>query len=163
RRIFTALATLAGALLAFTATAPAALAVREPPPGEHAGPVQAPSQVHTIIVGGMPGWQIALIAAAAALAAAAVALLLDRAWAARKAHPPHRLTPMAAPGRAATENPAARPGHRCRGPISWRPHNTTKLPPRSQRDQLARRHNLGPTRLQAARPECTIGLSGRHR
>jgi hypothetical protein len=34
----------------------------------------------------MPGWQIALIAAAAALAAAAVAILVDRAWAARKAH-----------------------------------------------------------------------------
>ena len=42
--------------------------------------------MHTIVVGGMPGWQIALIAAAAALAAAAVAVLLDRAWAARKAH-----------------------------------------------------------------------------
>ena len=34
----------------------------------------------------MPGWQIALIAAGAALAAAAVAVLLDRARAARKAH-----------------------------------------------------------------------------
>jgi hypothetical protein len=32
----------------------------------------------------MPGWQISLIAAGAA--AAAVAVLLDRAWAARKAH-----------------------------------------------------------------------------
>jgi hypothetical protein len=86
RRILTALATLAGALLAFTAASPAALAVRVPPPGENAGPVQAPPQVHTIIVGGMPGWQIALIAAVAALAAAAVAMLVGRAWAARKAH-----------------------------------------------------------------------------
>jgi hypothetical protein len=86
RRTLTAVATLAGALLALTAASPAALAVRVPPPGEHAGPVQAPPQAHTIIVGGMPGWQIALIAAAAALAAAAVALLIDRAWAARKAH-----------------------------------------------------------------------------
>jgi hypothetical protein len=42
--------------------------------------------VHTVVVGGMPGWQIALIAAAAALAAATVAVLLDRAWAAHKAH-----------------------------------------------------------------------------
>jgi hypothetical protein len=81
RRILTALATLAGALLAFTAASPAVLAVRVPPPGEHAGPVQAPPQVHTITVGGMPGWQIALIAAAAA-----VAVLLDRARTARKAH-----------------------------------------------------------------------------
>jgi hypothetical protein len=86
RRILTALATLAGALLAYTAASPAALAVRVPPPGENAGRVQAPPQVHTTIVGGMPGWQIALIAAAAALAAAAAAVLLDRAWAARKAH-----------------------------------------------------------------------------
>jgi LPS O-antigen subunit length determinant protein (WzzB/FepE family) len=37
--------------------------------------------VHTVVVDGMPGWQIALIAAAAALAAATVAVLLDRAWA----------------------------------------------------------------------------------
>jgi hypothetical protein len=86
RRIITALVTLAGALLAFTAAAPAALAIRVPPPGGTAGPVQAPPQVHTIVAGGMPGWQIALIAAAAALAATAVAVLLDRAWTARKAH-----------------------------------------------------------------------------
>jgi hypothetical protein len=86
RRILTALATLAGALLALTAASPAALAVRVPPPGENAGPVQAPPQVHTIVVGGMPGWQIAMIAAAAALAAAAVAVILDRFWTARKAH-----------------------------------------------------------------------------
>jgi hypothetical protein len=86
RRIITALVTLAGALLAFTAAAPAALAIRVPPPGGTAGQVQAPPQVHTIVAGGMPGWQIALIAAAAALAAAAVAVLLDRAWTARKAH-----------------------------------------------------------------------------
>ena len=86
RRTLTALATLAGALLAFTAASPAAFAVRVPPPGENAGPVQAPPQVHTIVVGGMPGWQIALIAAAAALAAAAVAVLMDRAWSARRAH-----------------------------------------------------------------------------
>ena len=86
RRILTAVATLAGALLAFTAASPAALATRVPPPGENAGPVQAPPQVHTIITGGMPGWQIALIAAAAALAAVTVAMLVDRAWAARKAH-----------------------------------------------------------------------------
>ena len=88
RRILTALATLAGALLALTAASPAAFAVRVPPPGDNAGPAQAPPQTHTIIVGGMPGWQIALIAATAALAAAAVAVLLDRIWTARRAHAP---------------------------------------------------------------------------
>ena len=92
RRILTALATLAGALLAFTAASPP----RSPSACRHraetdgrAGPGQdttPPHPVHTIVAGGMPGWQIALIAAAAALAAAAVAVLLDRAWAARKAH-----------------------------------------------------------------------------
>ena len=55
------------------------------PYGHWTGPVyKAP--VHTVVIGGMPGWQIALIAAGAALAAAAVAVLLDRAWTARRAH-----------------------------------------------------------------------------
>ena len=41
----------------------------------------------TVITGGgMPGWQITLIAVGAALAGAAMAVLLDRARAARKAH-----------------------------------------------------------------------------
>jgi len=47
----------------------------------------APPQVHTVVIGGIPGWQITLIAAGAALAGAALAVLLDRARAARKAHP----------------------------------------------------------------------------
>jgi hypothetical protein len=104
RRVVAALATLAGALLAAIATAPAAFAIRVPPPGGATGPTRAaplpqapavpasapaapaPSHVHTVIVGGMPGWQIALIAVGAALAAAVLAVLLDRAWAARKMH-----------------------------------------------------------------------------
>ncbi len=46
---------------------------------------QAPGTVpvHTV-VGGMPGWQIALIAAGAALLAATVAVLADRARTARR-------------------------------------------------------------------------------
>ena len=98
--ITAALTTLAGALIAFTAAAPAALADHVPPPGG-AGPVSglsrtvpwpkppappAPPSVHTVVAGGMPGWQIILIAAGAALAAAVVAVRLDRAHAARKAH-----------------------------------------------------------------------------
>ena len=43
-----------------------------------------PVPVHTVVVGGMPGWQIALIAAAATLAAAAVGVLVNRARAARR-------------------------------------------------------------------------------
>jgi hypothetical protein len=44
--------------------------------------------VGVITEGGMPGWQITLIALAAALAAAAVTVLLDRARAAHKIHTP---------------------------------------------------------------------------
>jgi hypothetical protein len=100
RRITAALVTLAGALAAVTAAAPAALAVRVPPRGG-AGPASGlartvpwpktpvppgQSPVHTVVAGGMPGWQIVLIAAGAALAAATVAVLVDRAWTARKTH-----------------------------------------------------------------------------
>jgi hypothetical protein len=46
----------------------------------------APVPGRAVVIGGMPGWQIALIAAGAALAAAVVAVLLDRAHAARKVH-----------------------------------------------------------------------------
>ena len=84
RRILAALAALAGALLAFTASSPAALAIRVPPPGEASGPLPIPPPVHTVVVGGMPGWQITLIAAGAALATAALAVLLDRTRMARK-------------------------------------------------------------------------------
>ena len=84
RRIFAAVVTLAGAVLAL-ATAPAAFARPLPPPDCCAVGDNAP--VTLITGGGMPGWQITLIAVGAALAAAILAVLLDRAWAARKTHP----------------------------------------------------------------------------
>ena len=43
-----------------------------------------PVPVQTVVIGGMPGWQIALIAAAAALIAATVAMLMDRARTVRR-------------------------------------------------------------------------------
>jgi hypothetical protein len=109
RRLTAALAGLAGALLAFAAAAPAALAsgpgppppIREKhpplppgwtkhhplPPGHihqpvHQAPVPVP--VHIVAIGGMPGWQIALIALGAALLAATAAVLASRAWTARR-------------------------------------------------------------------------------
>ena len=82
RRILAAAATLAGALLALAA-APAAYASR--PPG-YGGPASTHTTVRVITTGGMPGWQIALIAAAAALIAAVLAVLLDHAWTARRTH-----------------------------------------------------------------------------
>jgi hypothetical protein len=85
-----ALATAAGALLAFTAASQPAVAVRVAPAGGPFGhPVKhapAMAHIHTVVIGGMPGWQITLIAVGAALAAAAVAVLLDRARAARRVH-----------------------------------------------------------------------------
>ena len=44
----------------------------------------APAVTRTVVVGGMPGWQIALIVIGTALVAAAAAVLLDRTWAARR-------------------------------------------------------------------------------
>jgi len=106
RRLAAALAGLACAWLGIAVAAPAAFAaVRVPPPvagppsvtvlhhppgwNKHPplppGHVTGPAyQVHAVMVGGMPGWQIALIAIGAALFAATAAVLLDRAWTARR-------------------------------------------------------------------------------
>ena len=75
---------LAGALLASIATSAPAFADHVPPPDDHGGLVPAPPQVHPIVTGGMPGWQITLITIAAAIVAAAVAVAVDRARAARR-------------------------------------------------------------------------------
>jgi hypothetical protein len=84
QRILAAVITLAGAGLAL-ATAPAALARPLPPPDCCATGANAP--VTVITGGGMPGWQITLIAVGAALAGAALAILLERARVTRKTHP----------------------------------------------------------------------------
>ena len=83
RRLASILAALAAALLAATAAAPAAFATLPPP--EPGGTARVPPPaIHTVVVGGMPGWQIALIAIGAAILAAAVAVLLGRARATRR-------------------------------------------------------------------------------
>jgi hypothetical protein len=87
RRICAAVATLAGAVLALALAAPAAFAERVPPPGQGSG-IAPPPPVRVIAEGGMPGWQITLIALTAALAAATAAVLLDHARTARKIHAP---------------------------------------------------------------------------
>jgi hypothetical protein len=89
RRILTAVATLAGALLSVAAASPAGAVPLALPPhgGSGSGGVGgAHGTVRIIATGGMPGWQIALIAAAAALVAAVAAVLADRAWVARRTH-----------------------------------------------------------------------------
>ena len=97
RRFAAALAGLAAALLAFAGAAPAALARPAPPrppdwnnhphlPYGHETYTLYNGPAHTVVIGGMPGWQIALIAIGAALAAAAVAVLVNRAQMTRKTH-----------------------------------------------------------------------------
>jgi hypothetical protein len=82
RRITTALAVVTGGVLAWAAAVPAASAAIIPVPGNGPyGPAPATpaAPIRLITAGGMPGWQITLIAVAAALAAAITAVLLDRA------------------------------------------------------------------------------------
>jgi hypothetical protein len=77
---------LAGALLASAAAAPAALAVNRPLPDGRPAFVPTYPASAAIAGGGMPGWQIALVAVGSALVAATVAVILDRALAARRVH-----------------------------------------------------------------------------
>ena len=107
RHVAAVLAGLACACQGLALTAHAAFAQVLPPPGgggmptdlvreallhgEDLAPLSGSGHVpsfgartvtRTVVVGGMPGWQIALIAAGAALLAAAPAVLADRVWAA---------------------------------------------------------------------------------
>jgi len=85
RRAIRLLAALASALLAVGTAAPAFAAGLRPPPGSlHSPPAPPATTTHTVVVGGMPGWQIAFIAVSAAVLAATLALILDRARTARR-------------------------------------------------------------------------------
>jgi hypothetical protein len=88
RRVGGLLTALGAVLVTFASTATAALATGFPSPnsGGIYDPVQhsSPPAPVVTVVGGMPGWQIALIAIGAALVAAVVAVLAYRAWIARR-------------------------------------------------------------------------------
>ena len=92
RCLIPALTALAGALVAFGPISTAAFAstVTVPAPRD-GGPVMGTQlePVHTVIVGGMPGWEITLIALGAAVLAALVAVSLDRIRATRRSALPH--------------------------------------------------------------------------
>jgi hypothetical protein len=90
RRLAAVLAGLAAILLAWAVSGSAAFAM-EVPSGGGSGPragagsgSPVPVRVHTIVAGGMPGWQITLIAIGSALAAATLAVLADRAMTTRR-------------------------------------------------------------------------------
>jgi hypothetical protein len=77
--VLTGLAVSLAGLAGLTVLAGAASAATGmlPPPDNSGGTVAA---APTVVAGGMPGWQIALIAVGAALTAAVIAVLADRAW-----------------------------------------------------------------------------------
>jgi hypothetical protein len=85
RRIACILAGLAAATAAFATTPAFAMEV---PAGGGGGPAVVPQHlapaVHIVVAGGMPGWQITLIAVGSALLAATFAVLLDRVRATRR-------------------------------------------------------------------------------
>jgi hypothetical protein len=80
-------AAAASSLLGFLLFAPSAFAQVVRPVGDGSSspvtPPIAPSTAHTVVAGGMAGWQITLIVVGAALMAATVAVFTDRA---RTAH-----------------------------------------------------------------------------
>jgi ABC-type branched-subunit amino acid transport system permease subunit len=89
RQIFrhaTRLGIAAAALVAGLVAAPAAFATEVPPPGtgDPGTTTFVSPAVHTVTVGGTPGWQIALFVVAAAVITAVVAVLLDRMRAGRR-------------------------------------------------------------------------------
>jgi hypothetical protein len=86
RRVIAVLAAGTCGLLGWVGAVPAASARVIPPPGGPYGPVPVTpgGALQVITAGGMPGWQITLIAVIAALAAAAAAVLLDRTRASRR-------------------------------------------------------------------------------
>jgi hypothetical protein len=83
RRLACILAGLTATTVALAAAAPGALASPPPPDPGPAGAVPAPA-IQTVVTGGMPGWQITLIAAGAALLAAVLAVIFDRTRAAHR-------------------------------------------------------------------------------
>jgi hypothetical protein len=167
-RLARILAALAAAALAVTITTAAALATPRPtPPGWNKHPpVPAspqptlryppgwnkhpplPAHLHALATGGMPGWQIALIAAAV-LASALAALLLARARAARR-------RTAASPAWPATScltghQPAAptTPGRRAQA-RHRRPQGPTAGPLPERRPPVVNANDAAPTGLTTA-------------
>ena len=80
RHVVRVLVVLASTLLGLVVSAPAAFAMRMEDPGGSPG---VPLTAHTAVSGGMPGWQIAVIAAVTILLVATIAVVAHRV---RSAH-----------------------------------------------------------------------------
>jgi hypothetical protein len=84
-RIGAVLASLAVIAVTFASSALASTSMV--PVGDSGAPDGTPAPVtvvHTVVVGGMPGWQIASITVAAALVTAIAAVLVERSLTARR-------------------------------------------------------------------------------
>lgn len=90
RRIAGLLTALGAVLVTFASTGTAAMATTNAPMPSGGAVYEPYPPPSVVVVGGMPGWQIALIAVGAALVAGAIAVLAYRAWTARR-------QPLAAP------------------------------------------------------------------
>jgi hypothetical protein len=89
RHVVRVLAVFACTLLGLAASAPAAFAMRMEDPG--GSPGASPTFTHTAVTSGMPGWQIAVIAAVATLLVATIAVVVHRVRSAHRG----RLVPAA--------------------------------------------------------------------
>jgi hypothetical protein len=78
------LGVLAIAMLGLVVSAPAAFAMRVRGSSNAIPTGPSPTFTHTVVASGVPGWQIAVIVAAAAVLAATIAVVVDRARAAHR-------------------------------------------------------------------------------
>ena len=84
-RLGAVLASLAVVAVSFASSAMASTSMIPVGGSGGQGGTTAPATVvHTVVVGGMPGWQIAAIAVAAALVTAIAAVLVERSRTARR-------------------------------------------------------------------------------
>jgi hypothetical protein len=91
RHVVRVLAAIACTVLGLAASAPAALAMRigaqdsgGSPPPLPTGKDSTYTPNHTVVTGGMPGWQLALMVAVAALLVAMIAVVVHRVRAAQR-------------------------------------------------------------------------------
>jgi hypothetical protein len=84
RQLGALLIAVGGLMGAIAGIGPAALAQIPPDPGAGTGPAaQVAPVIHVTVAGGLPGWQVAIIAITAAVVTSVGAVLIDRARAGR--------------------------------------------------------------------------------